>query len=636
MFYRKKTSKMKLGSKGYIIPKKELDRAREALIIKDLTVTPHITGDFGQRPKPFKVYSDDKDNYYVPRHWGIEFFGKPKEVSYDHQIENMNLTFNGDLRPYQQEIIDKLNKVFYDKDQIKDFGGGIVSIPPGGGKTVIAINYACKLNMKTLIVVHKSFLLDQWVERLRQYSDASIGIIRQDKKEVDKKEVVIAMLQTLLSRDYDDLLKQFPVVIFDECFPYSQYINTNKGPTKIGCIYDMWKDNKELPLVQSLNAETNKFEWKEITYAWKKPYSDHLLKVTCYKDKTLSCTPNHKLLTNTGWKEARELQIGDLLRQNCEATPITSIEEVPNNDPQDREHVYDIEVKDNHNFICCSPTCQFGVIAHNCHHLGAESFSQVMNKTRAPYVIGLTATPERTDKLEKVFYWNIGGLLHRGEKKKDSKKALVKVYHFRSDNPKFKTEVNKWNQKVNMPKMLTNITEIPERNDLIVQVVRETLEQERERKIFLLTNRRNHIDELHKRFKELYPEDVGLYIGGMKKEKLKESEEKTIILGTYEMASEGLDIQDLDTLILATPKSDVVQSIGRIMRKEEADYINVPLIVDIVDMLDVFYGMSHKRKRIYKNHSFEVVTCKLGDKVEVVEDSSSSEEASEVDLFGED
>lgn len=475
---------MELGSRGYIIPRKGLDRAREALILKDLTVTPHITGDYGQRPKPFKVYSNDKDNYYVPRYWGIEFFGQPKDVTYDHSIENMDLTFNGDMRPYQQDIIDKLDKVFYDKGKLKEYGGGIVSIPPGGGKTVIAINYLCKLNMKTLIVVHKSFLLDQWVERLRQYSDASIGIIRQDKKEVDKKEVVIAMLQTLLSRDYDNLLKQFPVVVFDEC-----------------------------------------------------------------------------------------------------------------------------------------------------HHLGAESFSQVMNKTRAPYVIGLTATPERTDKLEKVFYWNIGGLLHRGEKKKDSKKALVKMYYFRSEDSKFKTEVNKWNQKVNMAKMLTNITEIQERNDLIVQVVKETLEQENERKIFLLTNRRNHIDELHKRFKELYPDDVGLYIGGMKKDKLKESEEKTIILGTYEMASEGLDIQELDTLILATPKSDVVQSIGRIMRKEEADYVNVPLIIDIVDMLDVFYGMSYKRKRIYKSHNFDVITCKPG---QVPQESSTSEESNDVDLFDED
>jgi superfamily II DNA or RNA helicase len=621
---------MELNTQGYILPKKRVDKAHEALILKDLKVTPHITGDFGQRPKPFKIYTDDDDNYYVPRYWGIKYFGLPQKVSFEQPTTSMDITFRGELRPYQQEIIDKLDNVFYKDTKLKEYGGGIVCIPPGGGKTVIAINYACKLNMKTLIVVHKTFLLDQWVERLQQYTDASIGIIRQDKVQVDRKEVVIAMLQTLLSRDYNDLLKQFPVVIFDECFPYSQHILTHRGTMSMGKIYDMWNNKEELPLVHSYNEETHMFEWKKITYAWKKPYSEKLVKITWHHNNSLSCTPNHKLLTVFhDWKEARELQIGDLLRQNCEASIITSIEWIDVDD----KYVYDIEVADNHNFVCCMENSTSGVIAHNCHHLGAESFSQVMNKTRSPYIIGLTATPERTDKLEKVFYWNIGELLHRGEKKKESRKAIVKMFYFRCQHPKFKTEVNKWNQKVNMPKMITNITEIEERNELIVNTIKDTLEAEPERKIFLLTNRRAHIDEMQKRLKQIYPDDVGLYIGGMKKDKLKESEEKTIILGTYEMASEGLDIPDLDTLILATPKSDIVQSIGRIMRKEEADYINVPLIVDIVDTLDVFYGMSHKRKRIYNQNKYEIQVCQPGQPPEKQASSSESESPTGVDMF---
>jgi len=101
------------------------------------------------------------------------------------------------------------------------------------------------------------------------------------------------------------------------------------------------------------------------------------------------------------------------------------------------------------------------------------------------------------------------------------------------------------------------------------------------------------------------------------------------------MASEGLDIQDLDTLILATPKSDIVQSIGRIMRKEEADYINIPLIVDIVDRLDVFYGMSYKRKRIYTQNKYEIQTFNLGksDKPIIQPVNDESDEDSEKDLF---
>jgi superfamily II DNA or RNA helicase len=90
----------------------------------------------------------------------------------------------------------------------------------------------------------------------------------------------------------------------------------------------------------------------------------------------------------------------------------------------------------------------------------------------------------------------------------------------------------------------------------------------------------------------------------MKKKDLVLSEEKAIIIGTYEMASEGLDIPDLDTLIMTTPKSNITQSIGRIMRKESYD--NIPLIIDIVDKIDVFYAMYNKRKKIYQENKYEI------------------------------
>ena len=51
---------------------------------------------------------------------------------------------------------------------------------------------------------------------------------------------------------------------------------------------------------------------------------------------------------------------------------------------------------------------------------------------------------------------------------------------------------------------------------------------------------------------------VGFYIGGMKQEKLQESETKQIVLATYAMAAEALDIKTLSTLVMITPKTDIV------------------------------------------------------------------------------
>ena len=76
---------------------------------------------------------------------------------------------------------------------------------------------------------------------------------------------------------------------------------------------------------------------------------------------------------------------------------------------------------------------------------------------------------------------------------------------------------------------------------------------------------------------------VGLYIGGMKMDTLEQSESRCS-LGTYNMVSEGFDDPIRDTLILSTPLSDVVQSAGRILRKQHELQ---PIILDIIDEFSV-------------------------------------------------
>ena len=72
-----------------------------------------------------------------------------------------------------------LSKFYFNENsKYKNFGGGIISIPPGHGKTILAIYIACMLNVKTLVVVHKSFLVTQWIDKNKEFTNAKIGIIR--------------------------------------------------------------------------------------------------------------------------------------------------------------------------------------------------------------------------------------------------------------------------------------------------------------------------------------------------------------------------------------------------------------------------------------------------------------------------
>ena len=73
----------------------------------------------------------------------------------------------------------------------------------------------------------------------------------------------------------------------------------------------------------------------------------------------------------------------------------------------------------------------------------------------------------------------------------------------------------------------------------------------------------------------------------MKDAALKESEKKQVIIGTYAMAAEGLDIKTLTTLIMATPKTDIEQSVGRILREKHGSPVVVDVIVVAVVVFEV-------------------------------------------------
>ena len=96
---------------------------------------------------------------------------------------------------------------------------------------------------------------------------------------------------------------------------------------------------------------------------------------------------------------------------------------------------------------------------------------------------------------------------------------------------------------------------------------------------------------------------VGYYIGGMKEQALKATEGKKIVIATYAMAAEALDIKTLTTLIMATPKTDIEQSVGRILREKHSS----PVVVDIVDSHDLFQNQWRKRKTFYKKENYKII-----------------------------
>ena len=83
--------------------------------------------------------------------------------------------------------------------------------------TMLAIYLSWVLGLKTLVITHKEFLMDQWEERIIQFTDARVGKIRQSLIDVENKDIVIGMLRSLSIKDYPtEILQQFGLVIYDE------------------------------------------------------------------------------------------------------------------------------------------------------------------------------------------------------------------------------------------------------------------------------------------------------------------------------------------------------------------------------------------------------------------------------------
>jgi superfamily II DNA or RNA helicase len=203
------TDKNILSKEGYLIHKKKNKNIIEH-IKEELTVTPYLPFNKNIKPESFPVFLENEKYLCVPKYYGIQKFGKP-DTNKELCGSNVNIIFSGKLRSNQLDIVN----IVLNKMETND--GGLLSLGCGQGKTVLSLYIASILKVKTLVIVHKSFLLNQWIQRAKEFTNANIGIIQQNKIDIDGKEIVIGMLQSISKDKYDsDIFRDFGLVIFDE------------------------------------------------------------------------------------------------------------------------------------------------------------------------------------------------------------------------------------------------------------------------------------------------------------------------------------------------------------------------------------------------------------------------------------
>jgi len=436
---------------GYLIYKEKLSKSEDKLIKNQLNVTPINTFDTFAENESFEIYKESSSRYRIPRYFGLKHFGIPEKIAkYNHV--SIEVDFEGTLNKHtKQDIsVQKALETFY---ALPDFGGGgILNLPPGYGKTTVSLYILCQLKVKTLIIVHKEFLMNQWNDRIQKFiPNASVGSIRGSKIDIQGKDIVLCMLQSLSMKEYDqEIFSSFGFTIIDET-----------------------------------------------------------------------------------------------------------------------------------------------------HHICSKVFSRAFFKFQTKYMLGLSGTPYRKDGLTKVIEWFIGPIFY-SIVRENQNNVFYKVVKFNDESYKDPLPMNSVG-KVSIVNVITNILNIESRDMVILEELGHLVNQGRN--VMILSERRNHCINLNKMINERYSNISALYMGGMKKAELEESELAQVLVATYSLAHEGLDIPKLDSLIFASPKTDVVQACGRIMRETHGKK-HEPYIIDIVDNIALLMNQHRKRKSFYKSSGF--------------------------------
>jgi Type III restriction enzyme, res subunit len=421
-----------LTLRGCELPKTPAVSAR---VRKELRVVPYSPVQT-LAPASFDVFVETDDAYVVPHFWGVqtaEALGIPLTDERPPGAPAPALVFEGDLRPAQKPIVDATLA------HLADTGGSVVCAPTGHGKTAMALFLAARCGVKTMVLVHKAFLAQQWIDRARQFVPHAKCTMYGNGTWDCSGDLVVATIQTVLRRGVPaEVARQLGLVIIDEV-----------------------------------------------------------------------------------------------------------------------------------------------------HRIAAPSFSKATLGLNARRILGLSATPDRADRLTRVLHWVCGPLV--------SAEAPSMMEHdvnvIRATFRKERAIPQNARGDVDHATLITQLAEDDERTAFIVGEMKKHVPISTP--CLVLSHRRAHCQLLAECLRQ-QGYDAETYLGGDAS-----APDARVLVATYSLVSEGFDRPELAALVLATPASTITQAVGRILRRP-----GPKTILDVVDTNAVSYAQANKRRALYASAGY--------------------------------
>jgi superfamily II DNA or RNA helicase len=205
------------------IDKSELSVSALLALKQKLTVVPRKAPGFedDEYRGPIFLYKEEETRIGLAREYFLQNRKPEHDVVYETTEGDksswpgpLHFATSRQLRVEQQQALDTVSNEFCSKGGM----GGIVKAPCGWGKTAYACSLIEKLQVPTLVIVHKEFLMSQWMERIAEFlPGAKVGIVQQRRCEYKGNHIVIGMVHSLASGDYPKEFYSWPgLLIFDE------------------------------------------------------------------------------------------------------------------------------------------------------------------------------------------------------------------------------------------------------------------------------------------------------------------------------------------------------------------------------------------------------------------------------------
>jgi superfamily II DNA or RNA helicase len=247
------------------------------------------------------------------------------------------------------------------------------------------------------------------------------------------------------------------------------------------------------------------------------------------------------------------------------------------------------------------------VVIDECHHVGAVSFDAILKRTKAKYVLGLTATPFRRDGQQPIIFMQCGPIRHTATKPASAPHDLEVVPQLRCARIDLPSDAG-------IQDVFRYLANDRDRTNAIADAIENVYGQGR--KVLVLTERTEHLGAIQVALDGKVPPPFILHGRMSKKQRgvliaeldALPPDAPRILLATGKLIGEGFDHPPLDTLVLAMPvswKGTLQQYAGRLHR-EHASKTDVK-IIDFVDTgHPSLLRMWDKRQRGYKSMGYRV------------------------------